>query len=440
MRSATLSQEIKLLEPALFLRTDLTPNSNYDSRPKDSVLRGSLIVHVRKCTNIKSIMLNLRGRYQIVWPERDGVEDRVIHNQSQSLFGSGSLNVTLSSDPLNTENTRIGTHYIVLPGEGAGLGLIDPRNSEMNSNLNGICSSSSTLSMRNRATTSIGMTVPVGIYEFPFELVVPSTIPASMECIYGKVDYHLCARIERSSVLHTNMCLTKQIPVLRLGPDEHNSILLNRNINVRSGSSEFLACSAQIQGRIFALGTRIPMLVKIVPFQMLKVEFSQVSILQRVSYQLLNRSVKNEPIAEFGFKDSGALSSKYNSKGKLLTASTEIGFSVLVPDNTSGFGENLLPTCSTGPIRVTHWLKIVLEFSAKGKTAFDIIFEVPIKLLSADCSKANSVLPEYNFESQDSSLPSYDNILPSRSNVHPPDYSVSPPDMNLSRESSLLKA
>jgi hypothetical protein len=442
MRSASLSQEIKLLEPALFLRTELA--SNNDSRPKHSVLRGSLIVHVGKPTNIKSITLSLRGRCQIVWPDRDCTEDRMIHKQSQVLFGSGSLNVTVSSDPLITENSRIGTHYIVLPGEGNGLNLaelLEHTDSGSGSDSPTSSPNSSISSPRNKTSVN-GMVVPVGIYEFPFELVVPNTIPESVECIYGKISYHLCAKIERPSVLHANLALNKQIPVLRLGPDEHNS-LLHRIITVRSGQSKYLDCSAQIQGRLFALGTRIPMLVKITPFEALKVEFSQISILQQVSYRLLSQTdVKSEPVAEFGFKDSGSVSSKYDSKGKLLVTPTEIGFSVMVPNNNSGLGEILQPTCTAGPIRVMHWLKIVLEFSTKGKAAFDVIFEVPIRLLSPDCAKVNSVLPEYytTIHSHDSALPSYDTISPSRGTIHPPDYAASSSsDMISSHEGTLLK-
>lgn len=385
-----------MLEPALFLRKESAAN---DSRLAHSVLRGSLVVHVRKPTNIKSIKLYLRGRCQICWPDKDSSEDRFVHSQSHELFGKGSLNVTVASVP-SVSSTRIGTHYIVLPGESNG-GDFQP---DLGSILPSFPSSSSSDSARDKSIGG-GMVVPVGIYEFPFELLVPVTIPESIECIYGWVRYHLSAKIERPSVLYPNLVSSKPIQVL-VAPDEH---LMHRTINLRSGPSKYLSCAAQIHGRSFALGTKIPMVVTITPFDLLKVEFSEVTILQQVSYRLSGQSEsKHEPIAQFGFKDSGQLSAKEDSKGKLLVSKTEIAFSVLVPNTC--VHEILHPTCTSGPISARHRLKLVLEFSTRDQLAFDVIFEVPIQLLAPACTKSNMVLPQY------------DTILPT---VLPPDYTPS---------------
>lgn len=131
---------------------------------------------------------------------------------------------------------------------------------------------------------------PIGNYTYPFEFLLPDSLPETISTELISVRYYLEAKVELSGMFRSRMRSELDILLLRL-PSE-TSLELTEPIIISKDWREQLHYDACILGRSFRLGSRIPIRLKLTPFIDLKCCWVKVYVSQHMQYWKTGRETR----------------------------------------------------------------------------------------------------------------------------------------------------
>ncbi|KAI9319748.1 hypothetical protein BX666DRAFT_2150840 [Dichotomocladium elegans] len=350
---------IELAEPIVYLRGN-------PGNPSTSVLRGEVVLVLSRPSSATSVIIKFIGRCYTLWPEGIGnrgtktYHEKTIHEQ----------NVILQS----------------WSGEAADKAL------------------------------------PAGLHRWPFEFLLTSHIPETIEDDMAKTYYYLSATVQRPGMVETNLRRRREILVLRtLEWTEHalsaNSLpTTSINVERKRPCCDTTIC---IEKSIVSSGTQFPISFMFAP-NVKHVALEAISIVlteQRV-YRLPEYNARRSEVFNFKVK----LNSVTNMADPSMATSSFVPSSDVpiaqlrrvlnaknahIPLLANPFQYRFvfnLPNCSDGlnhstgfgEVDLRHYLKIHIELSVADHPDREVIhLEIPITILDCRLKEDHATLPTY---------------------------------------------
>ncbi|CAB4254576.1 similar to Saccharomyces cerevisiae YJL084C ALY2 Alpha arrestin that controls nutrient-mediated intracellular sorting of permease Gap1p [Maudiozyma barnettii] len=254
---------------------------------------------------------------------------------------------------------------------------------------------------------------PTGEYVFPFEQLIPHTLPESIKVEYGQVKYQLKLEIKRFSMFKSSFLLSKPIQLIRSPSD--TSIEESEPIIISKAWKDRLKYDILINSKDVILDAFLPISIHLAPTDKICMYRTRIYITESIEYYGNKKSIhrvektKKHLLAEhngpFNDPDNKNLDREnFRNYGNLLEEETTgdlidkiFEYQVFVPKNFNGY-KQLHPDTTNEDIIVNHWLKIAfrVSFVVDGKTKFfEVSIDSPIRVLHRLCSHANTLLPNY---------------------------------------------
>ncbi|GAA6043967.1 hypothetical protein JCM8097_004896 [Rhodosporidiobolus ruineniae] len=273
-----------------------------------------------------------------------------------------------------------------------------------------------------------------GTYTYPIAIPVPATLPPTLSCEFGNVQYTLKATVHRAGALTSNLTASTDVVLVSTPSDEDTEE--NESIVVERYWETQCRYHVAISGKSFPIGGQIPISIRLNPLAKIKLYRVSAQLEQKTSYfaavnsgrkltrhetpkrfQLLRIEHKDpkDPLLPILSDDPNVLDD-HPLKDFFINASSSDDATPSLLDPTSPWhldGMLQLPDCATkitfsthheeSNIAVAHNLKIMLrvergddEFlDSKGKRKlFDIIVETNLHILS--CRLQQNLLPAYS--------------------------------------------
>ncbi|KAG2159160.1 uncharacterized protein EDB93DRAFT_1075989 [Suillus bovinus] len=273
-----------------------------------------------------------------------------------------------------------------------------------------------------------------GTYTYPISFTIPNNSPPTIECDYGSMIWRLKAEVHRPGAFTPKLTAQREVLVVA-APCEDDTEDSENTIIERQWESQ-LQYMIAISGRRFPTGGTIPMDLTIIPFTKAKVHRISVHIDERIEYHtatrrlvrsqlghripllLLENEVKGEshPLLPLISDDPEAF--RKSPLYQLLSAhddENEMAVAVMGPGPWTFHSEMQLPQhCSLihfsnrnkkSNITISHTLKIAIRVErgddeatdpqTKKAKLFDILVQMPIRILSCHCTPAWTSLPRY---------------------------------------------
>lgn len=249
-----------------------------------------------------------------------------------------------------------------------------------------------------------------GEYIYNFELPISNSMPESIACLYGTVNYFLEASVERYGTFKPNLLGRKDIKLVRAA--SLNNVETSEPITVSKDWEDQMHYDIVVAGKAFPLGSSIPIALKFTPYAKVQLHRIRIYMTENVEYYCRQKRVHRvEPMRKYLLKEhlpqnglSGTLINlEENTTDDLLSLATEMEFQVYVPKVFGTTRDVLHPNTTHEDIQVHHWLKIVLRLSrldnennGGGKRRyFEIAIDSPVTLLHNLCTTQNLGLPQY---------------------------------------------
>ncbi|KAG1903293.1 uncharacterized protein F5891DRAFT_1018584 [Suillus fuscotomentosus] len=273
-----------------------------------------------------------------------------------------------------------------------------------------------------------------GTYTYPISFTIPNNSPPTIECDYGSMIWRLKAEVHRPGAFTQK--LTAQREVLVVAAPSEDDTEDSENIIIERQWESQLQYLIAVSGRRFPTGGTIPIDLTIIPFTKAKVHRISVHIDERIEYhtqtrrlvrsQLAHRipllSLENEvegeshPLLPLISDDPEAF--RKSPLYRLLNAhddENEMAMAVMGPGPWTFHQELQLPRhCSLvhfsnrnkkSNITINHTLKIVIRVErgdheatdpqTKKPKLYDILVQMPVRILSCHCTPAWISLPRY---------------------------------------------
>ncbi|KAG0669376.1 hypothetical protein C6P45_003812 [Maudiozyma exigua] len=332
------------------------------------------------------------------------------NSQRRSSFFENLLSSPFSLGSNTNNNSNHGTHsdnYSVFSKD-------DTDNASIENDANSCTSNNSTSPYD--ATTMFekdNFVFPSGEYVFPFEQLIPHTLPETIKIEYGQVKYQLMLDIKRFSIFKSSFLLSKPIQIIRSPSD--NSLEESEPIIISKTWKDRLKYDILINSKDVILDAFLPISIHLSPLDKICLYRTRIYITENVEYYGNKKSIhrvektrkyllaehngpfndpSNENLDRDNFRNYGNLLEE-ESTGDLVDKIFE--YQVFVPKSFNGY-KQLHPDTTNDDIIVNHWLKIAfrVSFIIDGKTRFfEVSIDSPIKVLHRLCSHANTLLPNY---------------------------------------------
>ncbi|CCH58829.1 hypothetical protein TBLA_0A10510 [Henningerozyma blattae CBS 6284] len=272
-------------------------------RASSALLTGTVVLSVLEPIQIKSMNLRLHGKVLL--------NILVSKNKDQPRYNKYEKRVFDHSwDNFNFE-TYLDNLYDNFKNNNATLDTYNSNNNCGNNNnslsLDGILPNDDAQRRKRALSTassnSIGSflgtsqsnyrTLVRGNYEFPFSVILPGTLPETVEGLpNASVAYTMQATIERSKG-YSDLTCKKQFRVVRtMAPD---SVELSETVCVENSWPDKVEYSISIPARSIAIGSSTPITIKLVPIlKRLRLGPIKVTLIEHVQYRGSFGSVNNE--------------------------------------------------------------------------------------------------------------------------------------------------
>ncbi|GMM54828.1 hypothetical protein DAKH74_014440 [Maudiozyma humilis] len=254
---------------------------------------------------------------------------------------------------------------------------------------------------------------PAGEYVYPFEQLIPHSLPESVKVEYGQVKYELELRIKRFSMFKSSFTLTKPLQVVRSPSD--SSVEESEPIVIAKPWKDKLKYNILINSRDVILDAFLPISIHLTPLDKITLYRTRIYITESIDYyargKKLHRTEKAKKylLAEHNgpFHDPGKGNrdkSNFRNYGNLLEEEATgdlvdkvFEYQVFVPKVFNGY-KQLHPDTTNENLVVNHWIKISFRVSFKVDNVvkfFEVSIDSPVRVLHRLCSHANTLLPNY---------------------------------------------
>lgn len=133
-----------------------------------------------------------------------------------------------------------------------------------------------------------------GTYNYPFSIPLPSNLPPTLHADFGSNAYIMKAHVQRSGPLTSNLSEEREIILVHApdedGQDEVESIIVERSWE------DSLRYLVVVTGKSFPVGGRIPIFVKFVPTDKIKIHRIIASLEERTAYYAKGRRVARHEV------------------------------------------------------------------------------------------------------------------------------------------------
>jgi hypothetical protein len=252
---AGVNLSLNLVESTLFLR---------NSEHTPATLRGSLDISVTETVSIKQITIMFLGQVTMKWEEK------------KSAYSSREKTVPIASNiwkiygAPDFEASKI-IHMVL----DAGRKLI------------GRGPMTSTKDASASTSTSKHRVFEPGLYTYDFTLVLSSQYPGTIEVGPSSVKYQLQVAVERAHSFRARLSRTREVILIHTPPED--SLEMVEPIAVDGRMGNHLHYNIAVLGKMFPLGTRIPIQYRLTPSDGARCHSITISILETVEYYGANR-------------------------------------------------------------------------------------------------------------------------------------------------------
>ncbi|WFD31144.1 hypothetical protein MSPP1_002178 [Malassezia sp. CBS 17886] len=316
------SVSIALAEPAVFMRTqrphETQPLGEHDDATAPPQLRGTVTLSLPRPARIKDIVLTLTGTVRTDWPEGLGPsriemteQIPVVHLKTSIFRSQSGLPVAVDTvaaascpEPTPLADTPSATRTRLdemdrahVPGVTALMPRISTAPVARRFALKGILDG---LRMPQRAGDAAGSETPGtsaaaasgsraewfelrrGEYQYPFSISLPADLPPTLHADFGHLEYLLCATVTRSGPLTPNLVNQREVTLVQM-PAAADATDPDLCVVTRT-CEDMLSYMVSVGGRSFAIGTSIPVSLRFVPTDKIRVHRITVALEEQTDY------------------------------------------------------------------------------------------------------------------------------------------------------------
>jgi hypothetical protein len=297
-----------------------------------------------------------------------------------------------------------------------------------------------------------------GTYTFSFSIPLPANLPPTLHTDFGSNQYMVRAYVHRSGPLTSNLTNDKEITLVHApdedGQDDNDAIVVEREWE------DCLRYIVVVMGKSFPVGSKIPVWLKFVPTEKVRVHRIVASLEERTVYYAKNRkitrkevprrwnllklapapenikngilpilsdspdAVTNNPLAPYVLAAVQSYTDTTNVQIDDLMASLmdpfgpwELAMDLEVPIRSIPI-VNISSNHTKSNIAVSHLVKLAIRVEkiqgrAEDRKLFDILIEAPVTINHSHTANAWLSLPTYRSVGQD------DRQLPAPNAVRP---------------------
>lgn len=321
--------------PQDYLHTSSLSSTSSPSDLPPSILRGSLIMKLKKPTKIKNISLRFYGKCKTGWLDVDRskrpdapsscpqFQDEVIINSHTWEYvparaGQGSSISIMNKESVVTsdlygadvaytigENQRSGTKAV--PGEvsfktpiegtsanvgGVGIDNLKTCVTTLSHNnipfftpqyFSEVPSGKKPSTKHSFSTHTDSTTYPQGEYVFHFNLAIDARTAETIVSANGAIKYYLVAKLERPSKFTFAITGHKEVLLVR-SPPNAGEVTSNTPLSISRDWDDKLHYEIQCPKRYIPLGSSIPLSIKLTPIEKIRVHRLRLSIIESIDY------------------------------------------------------------------------------------------------------------------------------------------------------------
>lgn len=316
-------------EPVVFLSSrgdERGPSLTGDADAPPPQLRGRVLLTLPRPARIKDIVLTLTGVVRTDWPEGTpqtrlcaytGIGQNRIEMAEQvpilrlktSIFRSQQgTPIALDRVPEATQPEQTPLPGPQVPGNGAVLTRLDDIWREKHHDVHTALAARGQPSARKKQLKGLldGLRISgrpgvpdhevaaggpgaaewfelrKGTYEYPFSMSLPIDLPATLHADFGHLEYLLKANVYRSGTLTPNLSTQREVTLVQM-PDAEASAAADAIIVSRT-CEDMLSYMLAISGSSFPIGTHIPVSLKMVPMNKIKIHRITVALEEQTDY------------------------------------------------------------------------------------------------------------------------------------------------------------
>lgn len=253
-----------------------------------------------------------------------------------------------------------------------------------------------------------------GDYIFNFEHPLHPSVPESCKVSFGEVFYELEVNIQRQGAFKSNLQGRMPIEVVRtpseMNQEENEPIVISRDWE------DQLKYEIVVGAKSIILETYIPLAFRFIPlWGKVQLHRIRVYLTENLEYYCNNQRVhRMEPQRKFLLLEHKALKGKsiLTKSGGLVQETNEdddevlpreLEFQLYVPKDIGDKSKiPIHPDTSISNIQSHHWIKICLRLSktdpdnSEKRKHYEILIDLPIRVLSPLAAHTNTVLPAYD--------------------------------------------
>lgn len=133
-----------------------------------------------------------------------------------------------------------------------------------------------------------------GTYTFPFSIPLPSNLPPTLHADFGSNTYVVRAHVHRAGPLTSNLTADKEITLVHApdedGQDDNEAIIVERNWE------DCLRYIVVVTGKSFPVGCSIPVWIKFVPTEKVRIHRIVASLEERTAYFAKGRRIARHEV------------------------------------------------------------------------------------------------------------------------------------------------
>jgi len=265
-----------------------------------------------------------------------------------------------------------------------------------------------------------------GVYEFPFDLPMPSTYPESIELPLGKTYYSLTASVAQTDSPSRHISSTRTVNLVRI--PSAGSLEQIEPYGVH-GLQYGLRYHMMLHGKSFRTGAQVPLSIRIEPQADRSWHRLRISLLEEVQYRTRNGLAQREQAGSKAILMEKTAESRNchlpcSSLKRTSTAGERIAIAhagsahiekprlwpAVREEEFRGLDDKLifqLPTCSSihadttySCLYVRHLLLITIfasvQLTDNTRRNFELRLNLPIQILTCKANEANTTLPKYS--------------------------------------------
>ena len=294
---------ISLAEPCVFL-TGFDFDGGGSNSPSPAaglaVLRGTLQIRIVNSARVRAITLKLTPSGQINWPV--GVTGAL---RSEFLGGDKFASQTLTL--FNAVHDTLQTEY----GNQVRYDLEETFEAQETINMRHSACNNSTRQLslqielhkpsnwnRNRGNSfsesKNAKVFPPGTYTYFFELPIGNSSIETVRVKYAWVKWNLEATVQRPGIFAPRVVCSTEVSVIRI-PDPM-SLRISEPIYMSRSLGDQIRVDCSISGKSFAIGSKIPISIRLTPLTKTRIEKVQVYVTEAVQYWVENKAeIRHDP-------------------------------------------------------------------------------------------------------------------------------------------------